>query len=135
MSKVPADVASHRDFNRLLLLFAPEKTHPGHLAAREQLAELTAQLQQWELRVFSIFSSGAVFLDGERLERVEAADYRRDFGARREEFTAVLLDMDGSEVMRQHGRPQLQEMIDAIRSRQAPAPATKQGRPAPHAQR
>ncbi|WP_181919280.1 DUF4174 domain-containing protein [Alkalilimnicola ehrlichii] len=135
MSKRPAEVEQYQGLNRLLLIFAPANTHPAYVEAREWLRRARNELDEWDIRLVTVFSSGAVQLEGERAERADAAAFRRDFGAHREEFTAILLDVDGSERLRQHRAFDPQQMLDALRLSQTPQAATRQGRPAPHARR
>ncbi len=113
--KRPDEIEYYRGFNPVLLLFAPERSHPAYVAAREQLRQVQDELNAWELQIFTVFSSGQVFHGSERLPKADVAAFRRDFGAHREQFTAVLLDVNGNEQLRQHREFDLREIFDQLR--------------------
>jgi uncharacterized protein YciU (UPF0263 family) len=131
MSTMPAEVEYFRGFNPVLLVFAPERTHPAHVAAREVLRAAAEELSAWEIVLFTVFSSGAVFRNGERLEGADATRYRRDFGVHRERFAAVLLGLQGTQEQRQDGALSLPEIFDtlkAMRGRALRAESDRQAR-------
>lgn len=112
------ELKKYRGFNRVLLLFAPERSHPGYMSASQQLAGQGSRLRDKDVRVLTVFSSGRVYEEDRRLEGADAMSFRRQFGARRDDFTAVLLDMEGRECARQEGELDLPTIFGALREPQ-----------------
>jgi len=109
------ELKKHRGVNRVLLLFAPERSHPGYMSASSKLSTAERRLRERDIRVLTVFSSGRVYEEDERVDGAHAVDFRRQFGAARDEFTAVLLDTEGKECVRQRGDLDLPSLLGALR--------------------
>lgn len=122
------ELAKYRDFNRVLLLFAPERSHPAYREAADRLGDQLDRVEEKEIKILSVFSSGRVYDNHDRLEGANDNAMRRRYGAHRDEFTAVLLDSDGHELLRQERHLNLDAMLYALK----PGPVEPPQSPGPH---
>jgi len=111
------ELAKYRGFSPVLLLFAPERSHPDYMDATARLSAAAPRLRERDLHILTVFGSGRVYEENRRVEDADATDFRRRFGAARDEFTAVLLDSEGRECARQRGDLDLPTLLRALQER------------------
>lgn len=109
------ELKRYRGSNRVLLLFAPERSHPGFMQANGTLEAEGSRLQDFDMRIVTVFGSGRVFEEHQRLDGADAAAFRRRFGAHREVLTVLLLDEDGQVRARQEGALDLPALLATLR--------------------
>lgn len=128
-----AALRQYEGIRRVLLLFGPEESHPTYSAAEEAVVAARDRLDADEIQVMSIYGSGGMFDGTQRLKDVHASEFRQAFGAHRPEFTAILLDYDGSVISRQRGEFNLEAMLGDLGVHKRTHPTPPQREPQPHA--
>ncbi len=118
MKELPV-ISKYRGSNRVLLLFAPERNHPSYVEATRSLTDQLERVREKDVTVLSVFSSGRLYENRERIEGADVNALRRHFRAQRNDFTAVLLDEEGQEVLRQSKQLDLPGVLGQIRPSRA----------------
>lgn len=111
------DINAYRWHSRLLLLFAPDSSHPDYVRQWEMLEDAEEGIAERDLFVFMLFEEEAGFAGRQVASPVFAADVRGQFDVAPGEFTALLIGKDGT-VKRRFAQPvstfELFTLIDAM---------------------
>jgi len=105
---------------RLLLVFAPIRTHPNLIVQRQRLSADRAGLRDRDLTVIEAVQNVA-FIDNRPTFEVDARTLRAEFGISTVQFAVVLIGKDGGEKLRRDDPVTLDELfatIDAMPMRQ-----------------
>ena len=89
--------------NRLLLLFAPSARGPTCEAQMRFFEGEDEEFERRNIVLGTIYVEGTSRIGDRNLEHVEVVGLREDFGVDRDDTVLVLLDKDGTELMRDSG--------------------------------
>ena len=81
--------------NRLLFLFAPNRSHPMFSALHQSLAARQSEAAERDLVIFEILDSGASSMNNEVIDSETARRLREKFDVPAHEFTVILIGKDG----------------------------------------
>ena len=115
------DLSRYQWKNRLLFLFAPDRSHPMYVALHKSIAAHTAQVAERDLVVFEVleFDPSPVKKDAVDPENVRLL--REKFDVDRGEFTVILVGKDGGTKLNRKTRTSLKDifaLIDSMPMRQ-----------------
>ena len=107
--------------NRLLILFAPNSSHPYLDALHQSLAARQAEAAERDLVIFEIFESAASSMNNEVIDLATARRLREKFDVSAHEFTVTLIGKDGGIKLKRQERTHLDDifaLIDSMPMRQ-----------------
>lgn len=107
--------------NRLLILFAPNRSHPVFDELHQSLAARQAEAAERDLVVFEILESAASSIDNEVIDPATAVRLREKFDVPTHEFTVILIGKDGGIKLERQEQTQLDDifaLIDSMPMRQ-----------------
>lgn len=106
---------------RLLLVFAPESSHPLFESLQRDLSTRKHEVDDRDLVVFEILGIGTSKRDGSQLDPHTAASLRERFGISPKAFSLILVGKDGGVKLRRNDPVSLEEifrLIDSMPMRQ-----------------
>jgi len=115
-------VAQELDFskylwkNRLLLLFAPHRSHPMFDALQQSLAALEAEVSDRDLVVFEILENGSSRVNTATIDSETANELRERFNVNRGEFNVILIGKDGGVKLKREESTKLEDIFSLIDS-------------------
>ncbi len=98
--ETPGIIASYRNNNRLILLFAPDNRSSHFEKALLNLSRDPLGLDKRDILIFEIFRSGGIMPDGSPLSEKEADTLRNYYQIDPGSFRIVLINMDNDEIRR-----------------------------------
>ena len=107
--------------NRLLFLFAPERSDSLFSDLRNEIVAQKNRVQDRDLVVFEILESGPSFMNTTRLDVQMAATLRREFDVSPGRFIVILVGKDGGVKLKRNTHIKLNDifaLIDAMPMRQ-----------------
>ena len=107
--------------NRLLILFAPNYSHPLFDALRQSLAARRSEAAERDLVIFEIFESAASSMNNEVIDPATARRLREKFDVPAHGFTVILIGKDGGIKLQRQERTHLDDifaLIDSMPMRQ-----------------
>jgi hypothetical protein len=110
------DLTQYRWKNRLLLVFAANKSNPSFEVFNQSLSERFHEVKDRDLIVYQVLEKGPSRLGDQPLVPEEAEKLRRHFGVKPGRFTVILVGKDGGVKMVREERADLQEIFDFIDS-------------------
>lgn len=102
--------------NRLLFLFASNRSHPMFDALHQSLAARQSEVAERDLVIFEILESAASSMNDEAIDSETAHRLREKFGIHRAEFTVILIGKDGGIKLIQKKQTQLDDIFALIDS-------------------
>jgi hypothetical protein len=115
------DLSQYRWKNRLLLIFAPNRSHPMFDVLHQSLAAKKSEVSDRDLVIFEIFESAPSSINGKVIDSESAHLLRERFDVRPGKFAVVLIGKDGGIKLKRRDRIDLKEifgLIDAMPMRQ-----------------
>jgi hypothetical protein len=107
--------------NRLLLVFAPDSSHPLLQSLQGDISTRKHEVDDRDLVVFEILGVGTSKRDGTRLDPHTAASLRKQFDISPKAFSLILVGKDGRVKLRRNDPVKLEEifrLIDSMPMRQ-----------------
>lgn len=98
---------------RLLLAFAPLRTHPGLAVQRARLKAAADGLAERDMTVIEIVQN-TVFVDGNPTVDLNADALRREFDTSIVEFSVILVGKDGGEKLRRDEPLAVARLFDVV---------------------
>ena len=113
--ETPMDLSQFQWKNRLLFLFAPNRSHPLFDALQESIA-IVQMLADRDLVVFEILESGPSRMDMTDLNSQVAQSLRYKFDVRLDQFAAILVGKDGGIKLNRQDETRLDDIFGLIDS-------------------
>ena len=116
-----ADLSQYRWKNRLLLIFAPDRSHTMFKALHQSILAQEAEISDRDLVIFEIIESGPSRLNKAILASETAHLFREKFSADTGKFRIILIGKDGGVKLNRGDRTDLQDifaLIDSMPMRQ-----------------
>jgi len=107
--------------NRLLLVFAPDSSHPLFESLQRDISTRKHEVDDRDLVVFEILGVGTSKRDGTQLDPHMAASLRKRFDISPKAFSLILVGKDGGIKLRKNDPVKLEEifrLIDSMPMRQ-----------------
>ncbi|MEE4600953.1 MAG: DUF4174 domain-containing protein [Desulfobacteraceae bacterium] len=111
------DLSQFRWKNRLLFLFAPNRSHPLFDVLQKSIATQQAEVADRDLVIFEILESGTSRLDTSDLDPQVAQSLRDKFDVSPGRFAVILVGKDGGTKLNRQEQTQLEDifaLIDAM---------------------
>lgn len=102
--------------NRLLLLFAPHRSHPMFDALQQSLAAREAEVSDRDLLVFEIIENGPSRMNTANINSETANELRERFNVMRGEFKVILIGKDGGVKLKREDNTNLEDIFSLIDS-------------------
>jgi hypothetical protein len=102
--------------NRLLLLFAPDSSHPSFQHLQSQIIDQKSEVTDRDLIVFSVLVENPSQMNGAALDRQEADSLRERFAVPPNDFRIILIGKDGGVKLKREDRVDLAEVFELIDS-------------------
>ena len=115
------DLSQFQWKNRLLFLFAPNRSHPLFDVLQKSIATQQAEVADRDLVIFEILESGTSRMDTSDLDPQVAQTLRDKFDVNPGRFALILVGKDGSVKLNRQEQTQLEDifaLIDAMPMRQ-----------------
>jgi hypothetical protein len=114
--ETPMDLSQFQWKNRLLFLFAPNRSHPLFNVLQKSIANQQAEVADRDLVIFEILESGASRMDRSDLDPQAAQSLRDKFDVRRGGFAVILVGKDGSIKLNRQDQTRLEDIFGLIDS-------------------
>ena len=102
--------------NRLLFLFAPDRSHPLFKDLQSQLSAQNMEVKDRDLMVFEVLERGPSKMNTAPIDR-QAADSLRDrFAIPQDTFSLILVGKDGGIKLKRRDQANLEEVFELIDS-------------------
>ena len=111
------DLSQFQWKNRLLFLFAPNRSHPFFDSLQKSIANEQAEVADRDLVIFEILESGNSRMDTSDLDPKVTQSLRDKFDARPGRFAIILVGKDGSVKLNREEQTRLEDifaLIDAM---------------------
>ncbi|MEM7655250.1 MAG: DUF4174 domain-containing protein [Bacteroidota bacterium] len=100
MAQPDSHLAAYRWEQRLVLVFAPDDSHPQFSQQMQEVQRETAEWQDRDLGVFQLWPKGGLTPEQEALNREQSQRLYRQYGVVPGEFVVILIGKDGGEKAR-----------------------------------
>ena len=110
------DLSQFRWKNRLLLLFAPDRSHPPFGRLHQSLGTQKAETLERNLIIFEILESGSSDINSVFLDPTISQTLREKFEAASGEFMVILIGKDGGIKLKRRERTELKDIFGLIDS-------------------
>jgi hypothetical protein len=110
------DLSEFQWKNRLLILFAPNRSHPLFDALHKSLAAHQTEAADRDLVIFEIFESAASSMNNESINADTARRLREKFDVQPGGFTVILIGKDGGVKLKRKGQAELRDIFGLIDS-------------------
>ena len=114
--ETPMDLSQFQWKNRLLFLFAPNRSHPLFEVLQKSIANQQAEVADRNLVVFEILESGTSKMDTTDLDRQAAQSLRDKFEVRQGRFAVILVGKDGGIKLNRQENTRLEDIFALIDS-------------------
>ena len=114
--ETPMDLSQFQWKNRLLFLFAPERSHPLFDALQKSIAIEQAEVADRDLVVFEILESGPSRMDMTDLDPQVAQSLRDKLEVPRGRFSIILVGKDGGIKLNRQEQTRLEDIFGLIDS-------------------
>ena len=111
------DLSQFQWKNRLLFLFAPNRSHPLFDVLQKSIANQQAEVADRDLVIFEILESGTSRMDTGDLDPQTVQSLRDKFDVRPGRFTVILVGKDGGIKLSRQDQTRLEDifaLIDAM---------------------
>ena len=115
--ETPMDLSQFQWKNRLLFLFAPNRSHPLFDVLQKSIATQQAEVADRDLVIFEILESGTSRMDTNDLDPQVAQSLRDKFDVSPGRFAVILVGKDGGTKLNRQEQTQLEDifaLIDAM---------------------
>jgi hypothetical protein len=115
--ETPMDLSQFQWKNRLLFLFAPNRSHPLFDVLQKSIATQQAEVTDRDLVIFEILESGTSRLDTSDLDPQVSQSLRDKFDVNPGQFALILVGKDGSVKLNRQEQTRLEDifaLIDAM---------------------
>jgi hypothetical protein len=115
--ETPMDLSQFQWKNRLLFLFAPNRSHPSFNVLQKSIETQQAEVVDRDLVIFEVLETGTSRMDTKDLDPQVAQSLRDKFDARPGRFAVILVGKDGGIKMNRQDPTQLEDifaLIDAM---------------------
>jgi hypothetical protein len=102
--------------NRLLLVFAPDRSDSGFQAISREVEGRQDDFQDRDMVLIPVFEAGRFKAGEETLSLEQVRELRRRFSVKAGRFTMILIGKDGGVKLKREYRTGLQEIFDLIDS-------------------
>jgi hypothetical protein len=102
--------------NRLLLLFAPDSSHPSFQHLQNQIIDQKSEVKDRDLVVFSVLVEGSSQMNTTPIDRREAESIRERFAVPPNDFRLILIGKDGGIKLKREDPVDLAEVFGLIDS-------------------
>jgi len=116
-AETPMDLSQFQWKNRLLFLFAPNRSHPLFDVLQKSIAIQQAEVADRDLVIFEILESGTSRMDTSDLDPQVAQSLWDSFDVRPGRFTVILVGKDGGIKLSRQDQTRLEDifaLIDAM---------------------
>lgn len=110
------DISQYRWKNRLLLIFAPDRSHPMFDALHRSLSAQEAEVSDRDLVVFEILESEPSSINGAVVASDTAHALRDKYTVSRGEFRVILVGKDGGLKLKRNEPTNLKKIFSLIDS-------------------
>ena len=114
--ETPMDLSQFQWKNRLLFLFAPNRSHPLFDALQKSIAIEQAEVADRDLVVFEILESGPSRMDMTDLDPQVAQSLRDKLEVPRGRFSIILVGKDGGIKLNRQEQTRLEDILGLIDS-------------------
>jgi hypothetical protein len=108
------DLSQFQWKNRLLFLFAPNRSHPLFDALQKSIAIEQAEVEDRDLVIFEILESGSSSMDTRDLDSQVAQSLRDKFDVRGDQFSVILVGKDGGIKLNRQEQTRLEDIFALI---------------------
>jgi hypothetical protein len=115
MASTP-DLSQYTWKNRLLLLFAPDRSHPYFESLQQALMERRADAMVRDLVVFEILASGTSRVDGADIDSNTSRSLQERFQISPSDFSVILIGKDGGIKLKRGEQTNLEDIFGLIDS-------------------
>ena len=118
---IEIDLSQFHWKNRLLFLFAPNRSHPIFNTLHKSFAAQKEAVEDRDLVIFEVLESGPSIMNTDILDSQTAQYLRKKLDVPRGEFTVVLIGKDGGIKLKRQGKIKLEDifaLIDSMPMRQ-----------------
>ena len=102
--------------SRVLLVFTPNRDHPGFIAQQKILDASAAELKDRDLVVLQLLTGHSVTIDGKPSSAISADSIYRDFSIDPASFKVLLIGKDGTLKLTRTSAVNSKELFDLIDS-------------------
>ena len=102
--------------NRLLFLFAPDRSHPFYDHLYSQIVEQKSEVEDRDLVIFSILLQDSSQMNTTAIDRREADSIRERFMIPPHAFSLILIGKDGGIKLKRNDQVDLTEVFELIDS-------------------
>jgi hypothetical protein len=110
------DLTQFKWKNRLLFLFAPDRSHPFYKHLQSQMIDQKSEVEDRDLVIFSVFLKGSSQMNTTAIDPLEADAIRERFMIPPHAFSLILIGKDGGIKLKRNDRVDLAEVFDLIDS-------------------
>jgi hypothetical protein len=110
------DLTQFKWKNRLLFLFAPDRSHPFYKHLDRQIIDQKSEVEDRDLLIFSILLQGPSQMNTTAIDREEADLIRDRFMIPPKEFSLILIGKDGGIKLKRNDQVDLIEVFELIDS-------------------
>ena len=114
--ETPMDLSQFQWKNRLLFLFAPNRSHPLFDALQKSIAIEQAEVADRDLVIFEILESGSSRMDMTDLDPQVAQSLRNKFEVPKGRFAVILVGKDGGIKLERQDDTRLEDIFALIDS-------------------
>jgi len=114
VSAASADLSKFLWKNRLLFIFAPDRTHPFFDYLHGSIKARPEEVVDRELIIFEIFESGLSRVDGTDLDSQTAHALQSRFNIPRNKFAVILVGKDGGIKLNRQEQTHIEEIFSLI---------------------
>ena len=112
--ETPMDLSQFQWKNRLLFLFAPNRSHPLFDVLQKSIAIQQAEVADRDLVIFEILESGSSSMDRSDLDPQVAQSLRDKFDVRPGRFAVILVGKDGGIKLNRQDQTRLEDIFALI---------------------
>jgi hypothetical protein len=116
LAATPMDLTQFQWKNRLLFLFAPNRSHPFYKHLHRQIIDQKSEVEDRDLVIFSVLLQGPSQMNATAINRQEADSIRQRFMIPPQEFSLILIGKDGGIKLKRNDQVDLAEVFELIDS-------------------
>ena len=112
----PLDLSQFQWKNRLLFLFAPNRSHPLFVSLHNSLSAQRAEVEDRDLVIFEILESDPSSMNSKYLASETAVSLRKRYSVNPGEFSVLLVGKDGGMKLKRQNETRLEYIFALIDS-------------------
>jgi hypothetical protein len=110
------DLTQFKWKNRLLFLFAPDRSHPFYKHIHRQIIDQKSEVEDRDLVIFSVLLQGPSQMNTTAIDRQKADSIRDQFMIPPQEFSLILIGKDGGIKLKRNDQVDLAAVFELIDS-------------------